>query len=91
MLLNTENTAKPQNRMTGRQIEYLIVAALVAVTAHPAVRHGLFLACDGRDERSKPQRLAGYVRPNDMGTGALLFPPRNPARSSRRRGWRPTS
>jgi Ca-activated chloride channel family protein len=78
MLLNTENTAKPQNRMTGRQIEYLIVAMLVAVTLTLLFVMGFFSHAVAETVEAKPQRLAGYVRPNDMGTGALLFPSKEP-------------
>lgn len=78
MLLNTENTAKPPSRMTGRQIEYLIVAMLVAVTLALLFVMGFFSHAMAETNGSKPQRFAGYVRPNDMGTGALLFPSKEP-------------
>ncbi|KQY34748.1 marine proteobacterial sortase target protein [Rhizobium sp. Root483D2] len=78
MLLNTENTAKPVSRMSGRQIEYLIVAALIAVTLSLLFFMGFFSHAMAETNGSKPQRFAGYVRPNDMGTGALLFPSKEP-------------
>jgi Ca-activated chloride channel family protein len=78
MLLNTENAAKPPSRMTGRQIEYLIVAALVAVTLALLFAMGFFSHAIGQTSETKLQRFAGYVRPNDMGTGALLFPSKEP-------------
>ena len=73
MLLNTENTGKQPSRMTGRQIEYLIVAALAALTLTLLFVLGFFSHAMAETTEGKPQRFAGYVRPNDMGTGALLF------------------
>ncbi len=78
MLLDTENTATPQRRANSRQIEYLIIAALAAVTIVLLFAMGFFSHAAAETNESKPQRFAGYVHPNDMGAGALLFPSREP-------------
>ncbi len=76
MLLDTENTATPQRRANSRQIEYLIIAALAAVTVVLLFAMGFFSHAAAETTEGKPQHFAGFVRPNDMGTGALLFPSR---------------
>lgn len=78
MLLDTENTATPQRRANSRQIEYLIIAALAAVTLVLLFAMGFFSHAAAETTEGKPQHFAGFVRPNDMGTGALLFPSREP-------------
>lgn len=76
MLLDTENTATPQRRANSRQIEYLIIAALAAVTIVLLFAMGFFSHAAAETTEGKPRHFAGFVRPNDMGTGALLFPSR---------------
>ncbi|OBZ93356.1 membrane protein [Pararhizobium polonicum] len=60
----------------------MIVAALVALTMVLLFAMGFFshAAAETIAEKTegKPQRFAGFVRPNDMGTGALLFPSKEP-------------
>ncbi|MCW0000005.1 marine proteobacterial sortase target protein [Pararhizobium sp. YC-54] len=78
MLLDTENAAKPQSRVNTRHIEYLLVALLAAVTLVLLFAMGFFAHAAAETTEGKPQQFAGYVHPNDMGTGALLFPSREP-------------
>ncbi|MBB4185375.1 marine proteobacterial sortase target protein [Sinorhizobium terangae] len=54
---------------------YLALAALAACIV---MILGLLAQASAQAAEPRPQRLAGYVRPNDMGTGTLLFPSREP-------------
>ncbi|HTO34217.1 MAG TPA: marine proteobacterial sortase target protein [Pararhizobium sp.] len=56
----------------------MLVAALIAVTAGLLFALGFFSHAAAETSEGKPQHFAGYVRPNDMGTGALLFPSKEP-------------
>ncbi|MBP1861044.1 marine proteobacterial sortase target protein [Rhizobium herbae] len=78
MLLDTENAGAPPSRSHTRHIEYLLVAALAAVTLVLLFAMGFFSHAAAETAEGKPQRFAGYVHPNDMGTGALLFPSKEP-------------
>lgn len=78
MLLDTENAVKPQSRVNTRHIEYLLVALLAAVTLVLLFAMGFFSHAAAETTKGKPQQFAGYVHPNDMGTGALLFPSKEP-------------
>ncbi|WP_438752755.1 marine proteobacterial sortase target protein [Pararhizobium sp. O133] len=78
MLLDTENSRTPPSRPLVPQVEYMLVAALIAVTAGLLFAIGFFSPAAAETSEGKPQHLAGYVRPNDMGTGALLFPSKEP-------------
>jgi Ca-activated chloride channel family protein len=78
MLLDTENAAAPQSRSTTRQVEYLLVAALAVVTITLFFVMGFFSHAAAETSEGKPQHFAGYVHPNDMGTGTLLFPSKEP-------------
>ncbi|WP_434064258.1 marine proteobacterial sortase target protein [Pararhizobium gei] len=59
-------------------VEYLLVAGLTAVTVLLFFVMGFFSEASADTGTDRPQHMAGYVRPNDMGTGALLFPSREP-------------
>ncbi|WP_414692940.1 marine proteobacterial sortase target protein [Pararhizobium sp.] len=78
MLLDTENSRTPPSRPLVPQVEYMLVAALIAVTAGLLFALGFFSHAAAETSEGKPQHFAGYVRPNDMGTGALLFPSKEP-------------
>ncbi|MGO4622797.1 marine proteobacterial sortase target protein [Ensifer sp. 2YAB10] len=54
---------------------YLALAALAACIL---MFIGLMTQAAAETPDAKPQRMAGYVRPNDVGTGALLFPSKEP-------------
>ncbi|MEI2302327.1 marine proteobacterial sortase target protein [Ensifer sp. MJa1] len=54
---------------------YLAVAALAACIL---MIIGLMAQAAAETATAKPQQLAGFVRPNDVGTGALLFPSKEP-------------
>ncbi len=78
MLLDTENTSATPSRSFVPHVEYMLVAALIAVTAALLFAMGIFSHAAAETSEGKPQHFAGYVRPNDMGTGALLFPSKEP-------------
>ncbi len=78
MLLDTENTSATPSRSFVPHVEYMLVAALIAVTAALLFAMGFFSHAAAETSEGKPQHFAGYVRPNDMGTGALLFPSKEP-------------
>ncbi|HEV7321951.1 MAG TPA: marine proteobacterial sortase target protein [Ensifer sp.] len=54
---------------------YLAVAALAACILMIV---GLMTQASAQTVNARPQQMAGYVRPNDVGTGALLFPSKEP-------------
>ncbi|HEV7305529.1 MAG TPA: marine proteobacterial sortase target protein [Ensifer sp.] len=54
---------------------YLAVAALAACILMVI---GLMTQASAETTSAKPQQLAGFVCPNDVGTGALLFPSKEP-------------
>lgn len=54
---------------------YLALAALAACIVMIV---GLMTQASAQTANPQPQQMAGYVRPNDMGTGALLFPSKEP-------------
>nr|WP_246707662.1 marine proteobacterial sortase target protein [Ensifer oleiphilus] len=54
---------------------YLALAALAACIV---MILGLMTQASAQTVNPPPQQMAGYVRPNDMGTGALLFPSKEP-------------
>ncbi|MCV9961272.1 marine proteobacterial sortase target protein [Pararhizobium sp. BT-229] len=78
MFVDTEIGATTPRRLHARHVEYLLVAALVAVTVVLFFVMGFFSHVAAETGEGKPQHFAGYVRPNDMGTGALLFPSKEP-------------
>jgi hypothetical protein len=73
MFLDDEIAAANRRRDEARWGLYLAIAALAACIV---MILGLMAQATAEAAESKPQQLAGYVRPNDMGTGALLFPSR---------------
>ncbi|MEK1930638.1 MAG: marine proteobacterial sortase target protein [Pararhizobium sp.] len=78
MFVDTEIGATTPRRQYTRYVEYLLVAALVAVTVVLFFVMGFFSQASAETGETKPQHFAGYVHPNDMGTGALLFPSKEP-------------
>ncbi|WP_286161553.1 VIT domain-containing protein [Sinorhizobium sp. NFACC03] len=54
---------------------YLAIAALAACIL---MIIGLMTQAAAETADAKPQQMAGYVRPNDIGAGALLFPSKEP-------------
>ncbi len=54
---------------------YLALAALAACIVMIV---GLMTQASAQTANPQPQQMADYVRPNDMGTGALLFPSKEP-------------
>ncbi|CAN7439469.1 marine proteobacterial sortase target protein [Pararhizobium sp. LjRoot255] len=78
MFVDTEIGATTPRRQHMPYVEYLLVAALVAVTIVLFFVMGFFSEASADTGQSRPQHFAGYVRPNDMGTGALLFPSKEP-------------
>ncbi len=54
---------------------YLALAALAACIVMIV---GLMTQASAQTANPQPQQMAGYVRPSDMGTGALLFPSKEP-------------
>ncbi|WP_244513138.1 MULTISPECIES: marine proteobacterial sortase target protein [unclassified Ensifer] len=54
---------------------YLALAALAACIL---MFIGLMTQAAAETVSARPQQMAGYVRPNDVGTGALLFPSKEP-------------
>ncbi|WEX86118.1 marine proteobacterial sortase target protein [Sinorhizobium garamanticum] len=75
MFLDDEIAAARTRRNEARWGFYLALAALAACIVMVL---GLLAQASAQTAEPRPQRLAGYVRPNDMGTGALLFPSREP-------------
>lgn len=75
MFLDDEIAAANRRRDEARWGLYLAIAALAACIV---MILGLMAQATAEAAESKPQQLAGYVRPNEMGTGALLFPSREP-------------
>ncbi len=78
MFVDTEIGATIPRRQYTRYVEYLLVAVLVAVTVVLFFVMGFFSQASAETGETKPQHFAGYVHPNDMGTGALLFPSKEP-------------
>jgi len=78
MFVDTKIGATTPRRQYTRYVEYLLVAALVAVTIVLFFVMGFFSEASAETGESRPQHFAGYVHPNDMGTGALLFPSKEP-------------
>jgi Ca-activated chloride channel family protein len=78
MFVDTEIGATTPRRQYTRYVEYLLVAVLVAVTVVLFFVMGFFSQASAETGETKPQHFAGYVHPNDMGTGALLFPSKEP-------------
>ncbi|WEX76485.1 marine proteobacterial sortase target protein [Sinorhizobium numidicum] len=75
MFLDDEVAAARKRRNEARWGFYLALAALAACIV---MILGLMVQATAEAAESKPRQLAGYVRPNDLGTGALLFPSREP-------------
>jgi len=74
MFVDTEIGAATPRRQYTPYVEYLLVAALVAVTIVLFFVMGFFSEASAETGQARPQHFAGYVHPNDVGTGALLFP-----------------
>ena len=78
MFVDTEIGAATPRRQYTPYVEYLLVAALVAVTIVLFFVMGFFSEASAETGKGRPQHFAGYVHPNDVGTGALLFPSKEP-------------
>ncbi|MBW9062675.1 marine proteobacterial sortase target protein [Rhizobium herbae] len=78
MFVDTEIGAATPRRQYTPYVEYLLVAALLAVTIVLFFVMGSFSEASAETGQGRPKHLAGYVHPNDLGTGALLFPSKEP-------------
>ncbi|MEK1925523.1 MAG: hypothetical protein AAAB11_08785, partial [Rhizobium giardinii] len=70
MFVDTEIGAATPRRQYTPYVEYLLVAALVAVTIVLFFVMGFFSEASAETGQARPQHFAGYVHPNDVGTGA---------------------
>ncbi len=75
MFLDDEIASMKTRQSEARWGMYLALAALAACIL---MFIGLMTQAAAQTPDAKPQRMAGYVRPNDVGTGALLFPSKEP-------------
>ena len=75
MFLDDEIASLKTGRNEARWGMYLAIAALAACIL---MLIGLMTQAAAQTPDAKPQQMAGYVRPNDLGTGALLFPSKEP-------------
>ncbi len=75
MFLDDEIAESRTRQSEARWGMYLALAALAACIV---MFLGLMTQASAQTANAQPQQMAGYVRPNDMGTGALLFPSKEP-------------
>ncbi|NVD39410.1 marine proteobacterial sortase target protein [Ensifer sp. HO-A22] len=75
MFLDDEIAESRTRQNEARWGMYLALAALAACIV---MILGLMTQASAQTVNPPPQQMAGYVRPNDMGTGALLFPSKEP-------------
>ncbi|MBP1874077.1 Ca-activated chloride channel family protein [Ensifer adhaerens] len=75
MFLDDEIAESRTRQNEARWGMYLALAALAACIV---MFLGLMTQASAQTANPQPQQMAGYVRPNDMGTGALLFPSKEP-------------
>lgn len=75
MFLDDEIASMKTRQNEARWGMYLAIAALAACIL---MFIGLMTQATAQTADAKPRQLAGYVRPNDIGTGALLFPSKEP-------------
>lgn len=75
MFLDDEIAKSRTRQNEARWGMYLALAALAACIV---MFLGLMTQASAQTASPQPQQMAGYVRPNDMGTGALLFPSKEP-------------
>ncbi|WP_432704678.1 marine proteobacterial sortase target protein [Ensifer sesbaniae] len=75
MFLDDEIASLNTGRNEARWGMYLAIAALAACIL---MLIGLMTQAAAQTPDAKPQQMAGYVHPNDLGTGALLFPSKEP-------------
>ncbi|MGF6176749.1 marine proteobacterial sortase target protein [Ensifer sp. 4252] len=75
MFLDDEIAESRTRQNEARWGMYLALAALAACIV---MIIGLMTQAAAQTASAQPQQMAGYVRPNDMGTGALLFPSKEP-------------
>ncbi len=75
MFLDDEIAESRTRQNEARWGMYLALAALAACIV---MILGLMTQASAQTANARPEQMAGYVRPNDMGTGALLFPSKEP-------------
>lgn len=75
MFLDDEIASSRTRQNEARWGMYLALAALATCIL---MIIGLMTQAAAETTAAKPQQMAGFVRPNDMGTGALLFPSKEP-------------
>ncbi len=76
MFLEDEVTIR---RLRAGRVSISLLIAFVAFAASILVTSGLVTAAYAAEEPAqKPQQLAGLVRPNDVNSGSLLFPAKEP-------------
>ncbi|MBV7519776.1 marine proteobacterial sortase target protein [Ensifer sp. ENS12] len=75
MFLDDEIASLKTGQNEARWGMYLAIAALAACIL---MIIGLMTQAAAETVAAKPQQMAGYVRPNDIGAGALLFPSKEP-------------
>lgn len=75
MFLDDEIAESRTRQNEARWGMYLALAALAACIV---MILGLMTQASAQTASARPEQMAGYVRPNDMGTGALLFPSKEP-------------
>ncbi|MGH6810378.1 MAG: marine proteobacterial sortase target protein [Ensifer adhaerens] len=75
MFLDDEIAESRTRQNEARWGMYLALAALAACIV---MILGLMTQAAAQTASARPEQMAGYVRPNDMGTGALLFPSKEP-------------
>ncbi|OCP17350.1 MULTISPECIES: marine proteobacterial sortase target protein [unclassified Ensifer] len=67
-----------ESRTRQNEARWGMVLALAALAACIVMILGLMTQAAAQTANPRPEQMAGYVRPNDMGTGALLFPSKEP-------------
>ncbi|WP_457585550.1 marine proteobacterial sortase target protein [Ensifer canadensis] len=67
-----------ESRTRQNEARWGIYLALAALAACIVMILGLMTQASAQTANARPEQMAGYVRPNDMGTGALLFPSKEP-------------
>lgn len=75
MFLDDEIASMKTRQSEARWGMYLALAALAACIL---MFIGLMTQAAAQTADAKPRQMAGYVRPNDVGAGALLFPSKEP-------------
>ncbi|MBB3540903.1 hypothetical protein FHT76_005588 [Rhizobium sp. BK176] len=65
-------------RLRARRVSISLLVAFVAFTASILMTFGLVTTVYAEESQQKVEQLAGLVRPNDVNSGSLLFPAKEP-------------